>query len=176
MENHGVRYGLMAGVSISIIMLILYFIDGKTMLSYYPLIAWVIFITCMVLAGRDTKRDLEGFMSWGEALKPTWITYLIGSLIMIIFQYVLMNFIDTNLLEIQKELDLERTIKFAEMFGAPEDAIEEMEAAFEEQDVTAGYSSPMMIVFGWGIGLIFPGFLFAAIISIFVRKNRPAGA
>ncbi len=171
MANHGVRWGLYGALASILVTMILYFVDPKVMLGSGQWIGMIVMLVVMVKAGLDTRADQGGYMTWGEALKPTWLTYVVASLMGIIFFFVLVSFIDPGLLDIQREISIEAAEKMASMFGADEDAIDEIREQMSNDDNPFSIGK---LAFGYAFGLIFPGFVMAAIISLFIRKKDPS--
>ena len=168
MENHAVKWGLIGGIGVVVYSLILYLMDPNSLFGGLAYIGILIYIFAMVKAVQGEKNDLGGYMTWGEALKPTFLTYAIASGIYIIFFYVLNNFIDPGLEELQRQAAIEMVEKMSGILG--EEGVEQTIAQADEQ----GYAFNIQKAgLGYFIGLIFPGFIFAAIIAAIMKKNRP---
>ena len=168
MENHGVKWGVISGVGVVAFSLVLYLVNPTSLFGGLAWAGMIIYIFGMVKAAQGEKNDLGGYMSWGEALKPTFLTYAIASLIYIVFFYVLNNFIDPGLEDLQREAAIEMIENMSGLIG--EEGVEEAIAQADEQGFKFGIKNAAM---GYFIGLIFPGFIIAAIISAIVKKNRP---
>ena len=167
MENPSVKWGLIGGIGAVVITLILFIINSESIFGKLSFVSFLVYIIAMVKAGAEEKQNLGGFMTWGEALKPTFLSYAIATLIASIFMFVLGNFIDPSLNEIVQN----KSIEIAEVFSSyiPE---EEMEANVSKIQAT-DFFSVFEIGKQYFVGLIFPGFIIAAIISAIVKKNRP---
>ncbi|MFK7937113.1 MAG: DUF4199 domain-containing protein [Saprospiraceae bacterium] len=168
MENNGVKYGLLAGLGVIAYSLILYLIDDQMLFGWASSIGTVIYLICMYKAGVDERQAAGGFITWKEALTPTFLTYVIASLIATVFTYLLFTTIDPGLMDIQREMAIQQIQGMEGMIG--EEGVEEGIKRIEEQgsmnlrDTSLGFAM-MLIV----------GFVFAAIISAIVKRNRPAG-
>lgn len=166
MENNGVKYGLLAGLGVVVYTLILYLVDDVLMFGWASMFGIFIYIACMYKAGVDERNQNGGFLTFKETLKPTFLTYVIGSLIATIFTYLLFTVIDPGLIELQNEIAAERIQSMSGMLG--EEGVEEALKRLEEQesmkisDTALGYAMMLII-----------GFVIAAIISAIVKKNRP---
>ncbi len=92
-----------------------------------------------------------------------------SNLITAIFNYILFNFIDPGLVEIQREIAVEAVEKVANALGN-EEMMDEMNEQLEEQsfDIT-----PWKALQGWIFGLIF-GAIVAAIQGAIMKKKDPS--
>lgn len=171
MNNPGFKRGLFYGVSAIGLFLVVYLINKRMIFSpgFGPIVSLVIPVIFMVLAARDTRNHQEGYMSFGEALSSTFLTYVIGSFLYTSFSYIMTNIVDPSLLEIGKEVALEAMDKLSAIMG--EDQIDVMKDAIEDSTDGAGIGSNL---FGWAFSLIIPGFIIAAIISAITKRNHVA--
>lgn len=169
MENNGVKYGLLAGLGVIIYSLVLYLVDDKLLFGWASILGTVLYLACMYKAGVDEREEQGGFITWKEALKPTFLTYVVGSLLATIFTYLLFNVIDPSLIEIQKGMAIEQMQSMEGMIG--EEGVEEGIKQIEERG-TSGLNDTLI---GYAFMLII-GFVFAAIISAIVKRNHPAGS
>ncbi len=168
MKNIGVRWGLLAGIGIVILDLILYIADPKTILGLPSYLEWLVYLYAMYKAGMDRRNELGGYISWGEALKTTFITFVVASLFYTIFMWLLFNVIDPGMADLQREVAMEG-IEMARSFVG-EETYDEMIAGIEGREFGMTFSNSIL---SYAFRLIFPGFLFAALISLVVRRNPP---
>ena len=171
MNNNSVRWGILAGIGIVILDLLLYLVDPKTLLGFPSYLEWIIYLIAMYKAGMDARHENGGYLSWGEALKPTFLTFVVASLIYTLFMWLLFNVIDTGMADVQREVAMEGIEKFGSMMG--EEAVEEMVDAIDEGDFGMSLKNTIL---QYAFRLITPGFLFAAIMSLVVRRNAPETA
>jgi len=167
MNNPGFKRGLYFGASTVLLFLLVYLISKKALFipGLWPLTGIVLPLVFMVLAARDTRNMQDGFMSFGEALSATFLTFVIGSLIYTLFRYIMMNIIDTSLLEYGKEIALEAMDNYSELLG--EEQVDQFKDQLEEGG-ESGLGSHMM---QWALLLIAPGFLYSLIISAITKRN-----
>jgi len=172
MKNHGISNGLIAGLVGIVLYLGYYFINPDLLFNFWLgfIVGLAVWIYFMRKAGMDTKADNGGFLTFKEGLKPTFLTFVVGSLLTVLFSYVLFNMIDPSLNDLMKEKSLEMAEKMSSMFGASEEAVEAMREQMEEQDMSMSIGR---LVQQYLIGLIFPGFILALIISAVIKK-KPA--
>ncbi len=166
MTQYDAKHGLLAGGSAIIISLIIYLIDPHMYLKFGALISPIPMIYFMVQAAITEKKLNKGIISFKDAFKNCWVTYLIYSLITTIFAYILFNFIDPGLNEMVKETAIEAFEKMRSFLGdeATDKAIESME---EGATQTIG-----TLALNFLFSLILPGALFAAIIALIVKKEE----
>ncbi len=170
MENHGVRNGVICGLASVIITLLLYFISPPVMFKWGSWIGIAVAIYFMSRASLDTRADMDGFISWKEAVSPAFLTGVISTLIGMLFTYVLFNFIDSSLMELQNQVTIDTTVSMMESFGAAESdidaALEGIEASMKDHLALKDMILPIFVSF------IFT-FIIAAIIAAVVKKTRP---
>jgi len=105
LENNRVKYGLLGGFFVVGYILLFYFIDKPTMLSmgvYWS--SLLIYLFFMYRACIAERKGYHGNLIFADALRTAFVTFLIANLVFHIFNYVLFNFVDPNLVEIQMEL------------------------------------------------------------------------
>lgn len=169
MTNPAIKFGLLYGLVSLLFTLIIYLVSPKLMFSFsvMMLIGLAIMIFFMVAAGREEKANNEGYMSYAEALKTTFIVFLIGSFISTVFQYVLFTYIDPSLVDLLRDTSIETAQSVAKLFGADENALEQVREQAMEQEYSMTISKSL---FNWVTGLIF-GLIIALIVSIFIKKK-----
>ncbi len=167
MDNHIVKWGVIGAVGSIIISLILYLVDPKNIFSPIAWLSWIVYIYAMIKAGQDERTQLDGYMTWGQAIKPTFLTYTLASFLFIVFLFLLGTLIDPGLEDVSREVSMEAIEKMSGLLGE-----EGMEAAAEQIREKTFFSIGNMAL-SFGVGLILPGFIFAAIISLIIRKENP---
>ncbi len=121
-----IRYGVLAGISVILYMLVFYFYDKKVMLG--PSVFWsttLLYIVGMFFAARE-ERKVRGTMTFREVLPVAFLTYLIANLFFFDFLYILFNFVDPTLPELQRQVSME-AIQESGFSEYVEEAIEEIE-------------------------------------------------
>ncbi|MDH3652535.1 MAG: DUF4199 domain-containing protein [Saprospiraceae bacterium] len=169
-DNPAIRNGVLAGIGASVIGLLLYLVNARMVFSLAGWITTALFIVLMVKSVRDHRSGIE-YLSFSEAIKPAFITYVVGNLIYIIFYFVLLNFIDPGLLDIQKEIAMEAMEKFGSLMG--EDTFEAAMEEVENRDWGFGIGTALW-TYAWG--LIFPGFIICLIIAAVMKDRKPIDA
>ena len=169
MNHPSVKYGVMGGLASIVITLILWFINPDYLLNYVgTIIGFVVLIYFMYMAGKEARELSGGYIDFGEIFKYLFITFVVMSLITALFNYVLFNFIDSSLLDRQKELAIKAAEKMATMIGG-EDALDEITDTIEDQDFSYTIGKAIQ---GWIFGMIF-GAIIAAIQGAIMKKRDP---
>ncbi|MEL4307649.1 DUF4199 domain-containing protein [Joostella sp. CR20] len=157
------RYGLLlGGVSIAF-GLMLYFMDmhyQQTMSIF--VVSIVIMLAVILLALYQFKKENGGYMTFGEALKIGIGLCLIGGIISMLFQLLLSNVIDPDMLD--KQLNLARA-KMVEYGMTPE----QIESQIE---VSKKFSGPLIQAAFGLIGSIFFGFVLTLIPALVMKQTK----
>jgi len=152
-----IRYGVLAGISVVIYMLVFYFYDVKVMLG--PSVFWsttLLFIIGMFFAAREERKARE-FMTFREVLPVAFVTYLIANLFFYDFLYIMFNFVDSTLPELQRQVSLE-AIQESGFKEYVEEAIEEIEKTPAEFTLgQAFFDYVRSAIFGFLLSLVIAG-------------------
>ena len=167
LENPAIKNGILAGIAAAVYVLLLYLINLRWIFGLPSYLTTVLFIFMMVQSVKAEKKVLD-YTSFSDALKPAFLTFVVANFIYIIFYYILVNFIAPELLDLQKQISMEMIEKMSGFIGeeGTEAAIEQMEGRdFDFGIKTASWT--------FAFGLIFPGFIIAAIIAAIMKDRRP---
>jgi len=171
-DHPALKWGLIYGIFFIILNTIFQYTAPRMIFTGIPttILSFGMPIFCMVMAGVEIKKMQEGYLSFGEGIKHTFLVWAIGSLLMILHGYIQMHFIDPSLLEVQKEVVLETGQMVGEFFGMPEEMQDElndeMAAAAEDMEHQTFGSA----IFSWMSGCIL-GVIISMIISAIIKKN-----
>ena len=162
------RYGIIYGLVSIVFSLVIYYVipTGLGTLSILSIILMIVFF---VIAGRAQRRENNDILPYGEALKTTFLTGMVGSIISIIFSIILLNLIDPSLVEKLTEMSLEASRSMMEAFGIPEDKMAEAMEKAEEKSINA--FTPMKQLSGI-LQAALMAIIVAAIVSIFIKKDE----
>ena len=135
-----------------------------TIIALYTVVSIGVSIAIYVMALREHReQELGGFMSFKRAFYLAFMIGLVSMVIVLIFNYIYMNFINPSAMESQ----LEMTRVMMEKFGMPE---EQLDAAIEKQRVSL--TSPMSILTGLlGGGVVVA--ILSLIMGAIMKKERP---
>ena len=167
MRNSALRFGLMTGVASIIITLILYLINRSSITGSAGWVGLLVFLAGMAYGTLQIRKEQGGYMSFGEAFKNTWIIWVGAALLTSLFTYIMFNFIDTGLEDLQKEAAYEMAERMSGMLG--EDGKEAMMESLENQDFGMSFGRTILNFFVSALIGTIP----ALIVSLFVKKNNP---
>ena len=157
--NNGVILGI-----VSIVFSLVLYATGSHLKPHWStsIINAVIFIGAIVLGIKQYKAANGGFLSWGQGVKIGVGVSVLGGLIVVIYNYLFMNFIEpdfmSQMMEIQNQAFLDQ--------GMTE---EQIEAANE---MTKSFQGPTMIAALGIIGYAIGGFIVAAIVAAIMKKSE----
>lgn len=156
--------------------LIRYLVNAQSMftaLDIGSILSTIISVVLMVVATQQTRKAKGGFMSFGEAFKVSFLTYAIGSFIGVVFLYVFINFIDTNLQEIYIEASISISESMMRWFGTPEDVIMDAITQAEENIEMANITGIANFLIGTLQAVMIFGLPISAIIAAILKKKTP---
>lgn len=171
MENPVIKNGLFYALASVLISLLLWMVNKALLFNTVVgiLVGLALPIIFMIMANRERRDQQEGYLSFGEGIVTSLGTYAIGSFVGIVFTWVLINYIDPSLIELQQKVTMEASEKMLEMFGGNEEMIEEMREKLEEDMINPTLGQNL---FGWAVSLLFPGLLFALIVAAITKKGN----
>ncbi len=163
--KYALNFGVILGVISVVFALMLYSLDmhyqGGFAVMGVSLVLTIIFI---VIGMMQFKKANNGFMSFGQALKIGVGISLVGAVIGVLFNQILVNFIDpetmTKAIEYQRE----------QLIAAGQLSIEQIDAQME---MGKSFSTPVMqIAFGL-LGSLFFGFILSLVPALILKKSNP---
>ena len=166
LKSYILQYGLLLGGISVVFALMLFFLDMHyTQESSVVIISIIITIAVIVLGQYNFRKDNNGFLSFGEALKLGVGIALISSIIGVTYQVLLVTVIDPD--TIPKMI----TIAENQLYESyPEMSQEQIDQMLEMQNK---FITPkMMAAFGL-IGGVFIGFIISLITGLILKRNRP---
>jgi hypothetical protein len=159
----GIRFGLILSI-FSIVYFLILNVSGVNMATgYWNWIGYVVGIVIIFLAHKYYKENTDGFMNYSQGIGIAFWLGLISSAISSVFTYIYIKFIDSSMLEMISDAqieamekkglsdeEIEQAMKFASMFSTPE------------------------ALLGFGlIGGIISTIIIALIVTIFTQKRKP---
>ena len=165
--NPGFTYGLIGGLIFVIITLTQYLIGVKGYISPVGYFSYCVPIILSVLAALK-KRNMQGYLGYGEALKIVFTVFAITLLLQSIFVYILFNFVDISFAEALKQEIMDKTETMMKRFGASDTTVDDTlkKMANENQFSIA------KILLSYCISCIIT-FLISLIIAATVFKRKP---
>ncbi|MFN3665502.1 MAG: DUF4199 domain-containing protein [Sediminibacterium sp.] len=169
LNQSAITYGVITGL----IFLALNF-GGWAMVStdtYVSIIGITTFvpyvIVTLIIAGIKLRKQNDNLLTFAEALKFTFLAYVIYALIEAVGNYVLYAIVDKDLTAKVMEISLAKTQKMMEAFGASEQQMEEAMARAQKEPP---HTSFKQVFLGLGIGLIW-NFVKSLLISLVIRRE-----
>ncbi len=104
MQQTAVKYGIITGMAIVLYLFVFHQI--KPELALNPLVYWspiLVSVVAMTLVVKKERENNDGKIAQREALKHAFLTYVIAYLFFTLFIFLLFNFIDPGLVELQKK-------------------------------------------------------------------------
>jgi len=183
--NNPVKFGLLVGFLNVLFAYSIHF-SGSTFLIdstsvWYWLYGLLLPLVVMVVGGLLERKKLGGFVTYGHALKSTFIIYAIWSILYVIsYDIIVLNVIDPNYMERNREFLVSKKGYFyrlgMEMRGADENEIAvRMDEGRElhEQKVSERIELNKSIPWKFFkiISALLMGIPFSLFAALFVRKN-----
>lgn len=165
------KYGLSLGAFSILLQLTLYLINPSLLFDWKIGLGIGVLFSCLFifLAQKEMKQADDGFLSFGEAFVVGWKTYALGTLLATLFTFVLYNFIDSSLGDLQKEYSIELVEEMAESFNFDDEVLEAQIEAIEEKDVNSNIGE---LLLGWGIIILTLGSILSAIMAAISKNGR----
>jgi hypothetical protein len=167
--NEGVKWGSVCGL---IAVLIMYGSWAAGLTTFVGVQFWANFIPYMIviiiIAGLQLKKRNDGILPYSQALKFSFLCYVIVALIVAVATYVLYNLIDKELTQKSLQIAMEKTRAMMEKFGASEEDIAKAMKRTEDSGSDTGFGK---IFLGTGLFLIWD-FCKSLLIALAIRKEE----
>ncbi len=165
-----VRPGIIQGLIFLVLTYVTYFIDSSYLASaYFGLIAMVIFFGLIIYFGKEFRKELGGFMSFGTAFKFSFFSILTSGLIGLIGSILLYHLIDPSLPQVLADITFESQLEMMESFGASPDSLAP-EVLDDMREASASNFTLIGQLKGFGFGLI--AYAIIALILGAILKKR----
>ncbi len=171
MSKTSIQNGIFLGLALVISSYIIYLANPNMYLTARSSILFLIFLLIMIKSGLDARKSNGGFINFKSAFINMFITGAIGTFLCTLFEYIHVNFMAPELIEMQRELALEAAEKVSGLFGdLGEEFEEEMEAQLEKLEEENFASLPNSIK-NYFLRLIAPVAFFSAIIGAIIKRK-----
>ncbi len=166
LKNHILQYGcLLGGVSV-VFGLMIYFLDmhytQETALLYVSL---AMTLSVLVIAFINYRKDNDGFMSLGEALKLGLGIAAVSAIFGVAYQILLVTVIDPD--TVGKMMDVVEMKILDENPEIPKEQLDQILAMQEKG------SSPMWIAVSGFAGSLIISFILSLVSGLILKRNRP---
>ena len=170
---HFIRLGLFGALAYVAILTVLYFIDRKLVLNpgIDLLVANILYWAVVYKAVTDFKMQNNFEMTLGEGLKAGFVAGLFLPLAYHVFMYLLFNFFDPSMIEVQLEVIRDTIITVGDMVGAedmPDDLMDNMDDTLDEIGLS-GYPFTSVVI---GLSQSLMYILIISLIVSAIKKNR----
>jgi hypothetical protein len=170
-KREGIKYGIINGLIGLALLLGSYSIGFETFAqmqfigSFLPYMAVI-----LILAGFHLRKRNGGFLSFKEAIKFTFLSYVVAAILLAIGTYVLFVVLDKGLTERLFRFGVDKNIAMLKSIHAPQTEIDKL---LKEANANQTETNFRNIFLGMGINLI-RDFVISMLISILIRRERPA--
>ncbi len=163
----GTKYGVYA-MLISLIMSVLsYIINPGLMMSWITVVPIIIVLVLMVRAAKDTRAHYDNKLSFGQGFMAALATFALPAFISIAFTYILFNFVDPSMVEMQKEMAIDATVKTSKAFGIGESEMEKIIEKLEQEDYSFGIKRVIETIFSY----LLIGAFISSIIALIMKRQ-----
>jgi hypothetical protein len=165
-----VKPGLIIGLVTLVLSYLAYFIDSSYLASgYFGLVVLVLFFALIIFFGKEYRKELGGFMSFGAAFNFSFFAILISGVIGLIGNMLLFQVIDPSLPQVLGDLTFESQLEMMGKFGANPDSLAP-EVLDEMRQASASNFTLVGQLKAFGFGLI--AYAIIALILGAILKKR----
>ena len=168
--NEGLKWGSICGL-IAVLLMYASWAMGLSIFVSVQFITLFIpyMIAIIIFAGLSLKKQNGGILPYAQALKFSFLSYVIVGLIVAIATYILYNLLDTDLTQKSTQLGIEKSRAFMEKLGSSEEQIDKALKSTEEEGAKGTGISKIFL--GTGLGYIWD-FCKCLLISLVIRKEE----
>jgi hypothetical protein len=162
-------YGLIAGLAMILLLTLLYLGGVNTYMGKLGYFSYVILIVLATVAALQEKKAQDGYLEFRDALKVTFLVFVIGLAMYTFFNWLLLNYIDPPFRREVERVALQKAEKMMQDWGFSQDKIDEMEAASKRNTSQNSFFYTVLALALWYIAF----FVVALIISAIIKKKKP---
>jgi len=167
-----VRPGIILGLVSLVITYVAYFIDSSYLASgYFGLVALVLFFALIIYFGKEYRKELGGFMTFGVAFNFSFFAILISGVIGLIGSILLFHVIDPSLPQVLGEITFESQLEMMENFGASPDSLAP-EVLDDMREASVSNFTLIGQLKGFGFGLIAYAVIALILGAILKKKDK----
>ncbi len=105
MNKHSIRWGLLVGSALILIKLLLYMTSKESMNSnFLTCTAFIPYLFGMYMAAKDQREAQGGQIRFWQAGKTAWMVSIIGSALILLFNYLIFFVLNPGLLDEMRDL------------------------------------------------------------------------
>ena len=166
--REGAKIGIINGAIALLLMYGSYFagLDTFVMVQFISkFIPYMMII--LIIYGFQLRKRNGGFLAFRDALKYSFMSYVVVAVLVAIGTYILFNLVDKDLTQKSFDLSMEKMKSTFTNMGMKE---EELEKAMGKRD--AQKTDLPTIFLGTGFGLIWD-FVVSLLVSLIIRREKP---
>ena len=166
--REGLKIGLINGAIALLLMYGGYYAGLDTFVTiqfYSRFIPYMMII--LVIYGFQIRKRNGGYLPFRDALKYSFMSYVVVAVLMAIGTYILFNLIDKDLTQKAFDLSMEKIKSTFSGMGMKEEDIEKAMGQREAQNTDF-----KTIFLGTGFGLIWD-FVLSLLVSVIIRREKP---
>jgi len=172
-KNEALKNGLIWGAVNIVLFLVVWYVAPGLMSSYwYAAITILIGIAFAVFFCIDMRKKVGGYWTFGQALWPIFVTFVLAMGLVFVFNIVFGKYIDPSYPEKMKEMVLTKSEATMKSFGLSDEEIgKAMEKTHEnlEQQFTPSFAQAVV---GFGISAVMY-FIGALIFALIFKRSNP---
>ena len=160
------NYGLLLGLASIALSVVFYVMNVHLERPWWTSVIGILVMTVIIVYGlKAFKKDNEGFLSLGDAIKVGLAISVIAGIISAIYNYVFMTYIEPDLVTQMLEMTREQMIE--QNPNMTEEQLE-MGLSMTEKFMSPGIMAAFSIIF-----TLFLGFIISLISGLIMKQNRP---
>lgn len=165
------KKGLVLGLVHIIIFLVIYYLLPSKLTGFLYLFFIIILnMSYSIYNGIQFRNEAGGYIDYGPAFKYVFILLIVNGVLGLIFSAAFV-LVEPSYPDVMAQSQLDTQLYWAQKFGAPESAIDEMRDKFDFEEMKNRYSFKGLL-FGSLFVALFDA-IGAAIGALFVRKRMP---
>lgn len=134
-KKNGITFGIISGVLSILTTTIIYVVNLELFVSpWIGSIGILIYLILGIVLMSKTKKDLKGQYVFKQAFTTFFIFAVVGTIISVLFNIVLFNYVDPSTKETIKELSMKMMVSMMQKFDAPASAVTEALKGLKEND------------------------------------------
>lgn len=172
-KQEALKNGLIWGAVNIVIFLVTWYVMPQLMSSFvYSTITFLIGIALAIFFCLDMRKKVGGYWTFGEALWPIFVTFILGIAIVFVFNILFGKYVDTSYPTTMKEIVLSKTESTLKSLGIEDSKLDEaMQKTSENLDKQFTPSFTQAIR-GFGIAAIMY-FIGAVIFALIFKRTHP---
>lgn len=174
MENkshniEAMKHGLTIGLAYTAALFALYLLGHDVFFGATRAVVYIVVWAAIIYFAVQLRKGNGDNFSFGDAFLVIMLMYASAELVWHIGNYIVFNFVDTDLSNVAKSISIDKTREMMEKFGTPEDKIDEVMEMAEKESYAITLAKSLQSI---GIYMIL-GLIIGALSALGVRKGEP---